>query len=175
VGLAPWLILLRYSHFEEIHFCGYKLISGVIAARVEKFMGKMVGRAQKGFVTTKNIGTVTMNVIDRISESWKEREPMGVLCIDFVKAFDSIEHEFIEKVLKFFNFGERMIGYIRTLLYDRNARIILDEGCSESFSVKRGSPQGDRSSPYIFILCIEILLIKLESMDGKGIDQCNFI
>jgi hypothetical protein len=155
--------------------CGYKLISGVIAARIERYMGKMVGRAQKGFVNTKNIGTVTMNIIDRISESWKEREAMGVLCIDFVKAFDSIEHEFIEKVLKFFNFGDRMIGYIRTLLHDRSARIILDEGCSESFSVKRGSPQGDRSSPYIFILCIEILLIKLESMDGKGIDQCNFV
>ncbi len=31
--------------------CGYKLISGVIAARVERFMGKMVGRAQKGTVT----------------------------------------------------------------------------------------------------------------------------
>jgi hypothetical protein len=55
-------------------------------------MGKMVGRAQKGFVNTKNIGTVTMNIIDRISESWKEREAMGVLCIDFVKAFDSLEH-----------------------------------------------------------------------------------
>jgi hypothetical protein len=151
--------------------CGYKLISG----EGGKIYGKNGGESTKGICDYKKHWTVTMNVIDRISESWKEREPMGLLCIDFVKAFDSIEHEFIEKVLKFFNFGERMIGYIRTLLYDRNARIILDEGCSESFSVKRGSPQGDRSSPYIFILCIEILLIKLESMDGKGIDQCNFI
>ncbi len=70
-------------------------------------MGKMIGRAQKGFVCTKNISTVTMNIVDRISESWRERESMGVLCIDFVKAFDSIEHEFIRKVLKFFNFGEK--------------------------------------------------------------------
>jgi hypothetical protein len=111
-------------------------------------------------VSTKNISTVTMNIVDRISESWREREAMGVLCIDFVKAFDSIEHEFISKVLKFFNFGEKMIGYVSTLLHDRKARIILDEGCSETFLFERGSPQGDRSSPYIFILCIEILLIK---------------
>jgi len=155
--------------------CGYKLISGVIAARVEKYMGKLIGRAQKGFVSTKNISTVTMNIVDRISESWREREAMGVLCIDFVKAFDSIEHEFIRNVLKFFNFGERMIGFISTLLHDRKARIILDEGCSETFLIERGSPQGDRSSPYIFILCIEILLIKLESLDGYGVDKCNFV
>jgi hypothetical protein len=68
-----------------------------------------------------------------------------------------------------------MIGFISTLLHDRKARIILDEGCSETFLVERGSPQGDRSSPYIFILCIEILLIKLESLDGYGVNKCNFV
>jgi hypothetical protein len=81
----------------------------------------------------------------------------------------------IENVLNFFNFRPVMIGMVRTLLNDRKARIILDEGCTETFKIGRGTPQGDRMSPYIFLLCIEILLIKLESMDGKGINKCNFV
>jgi hypothetical protein len=38
---------------------------------------------------------------------------------------------------------------------------------SQTFDIKRGTPQGDRSSPYNFIICLEILLIKIE-MGGGG-------
>jgi len=155
--------------------CGYKLISGVIATRLEKFLPKIIGRGQKGFLRDKNIGTVPMNIIDLICESWEKGEGMGVLCVDFVKAFDSVEFLFVKNVLTFFNFGPDMINKVSTLLYDRKARIILDNGCTDTFGIKRGTPQGDRSSPYIFLLCIEILLIKIESMDGKGVNKCNFV
>jgi hypothetical protein len=87
--------------------CGYKLISGVVAARLEKYMYKIIGREQKGFLRSKNIGTVIMNVIDGIEASWANKEQMGVLCVDFVKAFDSVEYRFIQNVLEFFNFGGR--------------------------------------------------------------------
>ncbi len=58
-----------------------------------------------------------------------------------------------------------------TLLNDRKARIILEDGYSVDIIIGRGTPQGDRSSPYIFILCIEILLIKINLMDGRGVDD----
>ena len=70
--------------------CGYKLISGAIAARLEKYLGKLIGRSQKGFLREKNIGSVPMNMIDLIADSWRHNEGMGVLCVDFVKAFDSV-------------------------------------------------------------------------------------
>jgi hypothetical protein len=47
----------------------------------------------------------------------------------------------------------------------------MENGYTDSISIQRRTPQGDRSSPYIFILCIEILLIKLRLMDGKGIND----
>ena len=40
--------------------------------------------------------------------------------------------------------------------------------------VNRGTPQGNRASPYLFILCIEILLIKIESEEGGVIKGCEF-
>jgi len=39
---------------------------------------------------------------------------------------------------------------------------------SKTFDIKRGTPQGDRSSPYIVIICLEILLLKIE-MGGGGL------
>jgi len=73
----------------------YKLISGVVAARLETTLPHLIGRAQKGFLKYKNMGTVLHNVIDGIAGSWTREEQMGVLLIDFVKAFDSVEHSFI--------------------------------------------------------------------------------
>ena len=99
-------------------------------------------------------------------------EELGVLCVDFNKAFDSIEHACVSSVLKFFNFGENMVGMVSTILRDRTARVKVEEGLSESFNIERSTPQGDRASPYIFILCIEILLIKLVHLGGRGIEIC---
>ncbi len=54
---------------------------------------------------------------------------------------------------------------------DRKSRVILEDGYSENIILERGTPQGDRSSPYIFIMCIEILLIKVRKENGNGIDD----
>ena len=40
--------------------------------------------------------------------------------------------------------------------------MLLTDGFSKKFDIKRGTPQGDRTSPYIFILCIEVLLLHLK-------------
>jgi hypothetical protein len=146
----------------------YKIISGVIAGRLEKTLPHIIGRSQKGFLKHKNMGTVLHNVIDGIANSWEEKEQMGVLLVDFIKAFDSVEHSFIKKAMEYFNIGPVLVGMVMTLLNERKACINLVDRYSGSFKIERGTPQGDRSSPYIFIICVEILLIRLE-MGGDGI------
>ena len=99
---------------------------------------------------------------------------MGVLCVDFSKAFDCVEHEFIAKVLGFFNYGDNLVGMVKTILRNRQGRILMDHGVSDMLRVERGTPQGDKASPYLLILCIEILLIKLEIEAGESIGVCIF-
>jgi hypothetical protein len=131
--------------------CSYKIISGVVAKRLEKYLDKLIGRGQKGFLKYKNIHQCTMNVMDNISNSWEHGEGMATICVDFSKAFDSIEHVFIEKVLTYFNYGRNMTNMVMTILRDREGMVILDGGYSKRFRIERGTPQGDRSSPYIYI------------------------
>jgi hypothetical protein len=155
--------------------CGYKLLSGVVAKRLEKYLTKIIGRAQKGFLKNKSIHTCTANIITCVSQSWMERESCGIMCVDFKKAFDSVEHAAIKMILEFFNFGEIMVRMVMTLLNGRVSRVILEDGYSETVRIARGTPQGDRASPYIFIIVIEILMIKLRGMEGHGVDCCDFI
>ena len=68
-----------------------------------------------------------------------------------------------------------MVRMVMTLLKNRDARVMIEEGLTGTFRIERGTPQGDRASPYIFIICIEVLLIKIKCKCGNGIDNCNFI
>ena len=115
-----------------------------------------------------------INIVDNISQSWSNMEKMGILCVDFSKAFDSIEKKFIDNTLAFFGYGPIMRRMVETILNNREARIILGDDIGGIIKVNRGTPQGDRASPYLFILCIEILLIKIESEEGGVIKGCNF-
>jgi hypothetical protein len=78
--------------------CGYKIISGIVANRLEQYLMKIMGRAQKGFLKQKQIHTCAANLITCISQSWDAREECGIMCVDFKKAFDSIEHEAINHI-----------------------------------------------------------------------------
>ncbi len=147
--------------------CGYKVISGIVAKRLEKYLDKLIGRAQKGFMKNKSIHTCTLNIMNSIDRAWNLGREVGVMCVDFSKAFDSVEHEMIKNVMGFFGFGNRMTKMVMTLLKGRTSRVILDDGYSKTIHIARGTPQGDRSSPYIFILCIEVLLIKLR-LESNG-------
>ena len=49
--------------------------------------------------------------------------------IDFEKAFDTIERSFIEKTLKYFNFGSTLVTWIK-LLYTAISSCVQNNGWS---------------------------------------------
>ena len=67
--------------------------------------------------------------------------------MDFSKAFDSINQEYIFETLKFFNFGEYFISIVKTMLKNRECTVMIDVFVTRSFKIGRGVPQGDTASP----------------------------
>ncbi len=55
-------------------------------------------------------------------------------------------------------------------LNERRSCIDLNTSHGKYFHIARGAPHGDRSSPYIFIICIELLILKLEEDDSGFIE-----
>lgn len=88
----------------------------------------------------------------------KKCKPGLVLLIDFEKAFDSVSWDFILKVLRFFNFGDNFIKWIKVLFCGANMFFY-----QIFFPIKCGCRQGDPISPCPFLLCAEIMGIVIKN------------
>ena len=85
-----------------------------------------------------------------------------ILLIDFSKGFGSINHEFIYETLEFLNLGPYFIKISKTMLNSRKCNLMIDGFKTQQFKILRGVLQGDTASPYIFIIVLEILLLRLK-------------
>ena len=97
------------------------------------------------------------------------------MLIDFNKAFDSIDHAFLDNALKVFGFGENMRNWINTFFSSREANVVVNGHMSSTFRLQQGVPHGNVVSPYIFLLMVEILQIKItKTKNLKGVNYAKF-
>lgn len=152
----------------------YKMASSVIANRIKSVLNKIVHVDQKGFLSGRFIGENVRLMYDVLFETKKQELPGLILSIDFEKAFDTVSWKFIDKTLKYYNFGQSIRTWIKLFQNGSESCIIQNGFMSESFCLRRGCRQGDPVSPYIFILCAEILgnMIR-QNKNIKGISLGN--
>ena len=97
-----------------------------------------------------------------------------LLLIDFEKAFDSVSWDFLFKTLDFFNFGNDFKKWVKIFYKNSQSCVIVNGHLSDWFYLHRGCRQGDPLSPYLFIVCAEILAALIRNNENiKGIKIGN--
>ena len=94
-----------------------------------------------------------INLLNMMQKSKQERMANLILCIDFKKAFDSIDHNFINSNLKLLNFGPSFRKWVSLFFRERETYLLINGHMEEKITLKQGVPQGDILYPYIFNIC----------------------
>ena len=148
----------------------YKFLSSIIAERLKKVLELIVNSDQTGFIANRFIGENTRLIFDTIIYTENENIPGLLVIVDYAKAFDTLEWSYIDQCLKLFNFGEYFSDWVRLLRTGSMSKVEQCGNFSDNIVLSRGCRQGDPISPYIFVLCAEILShVIRENNNIKGI------
>ncbi len=150
----------------------YKICTAALARRIQNVIKKIISDDQCGYIQGRFIGR-NIRVIEDIIDYCDEHDNnAAILFIDFQKAFDSLEINFLEKCLRKFNFGNSFIKWVKTTYNNVNSCISINGWLSRSFEIERGIRQGCPLSALLFIISAEFMSLNIKT--NKNIEGFNF-
>ena len=160
------------NHFRPISLCStiYKVISKVISNRLKVVLGRIIHPLQGAFVPERLIQDNIL-IAHEVFHSFNRKSGVGgwlAIKLDMEKAYDRLEWNYVLVTLEKLGFAARWISWIRSCIESVSFSILVNGIPGERFFPSRGIRQGDPLSPYLFILCAELLARQLAAANDQS-------
>src|SRR3954468_3017189 len=143
--------------------CDRKLLTKILANRIQFVAKGIIHPSQTGFVKGRRIQDNTMAVAQILDYCWHIPTSGSLVFLDQEKAYDRVNWDYLIACLKHFQFGPHLIRAIMTLHRGLSASILINGFCSSPFTTQQGLPQGDPLSPILYNIVLEPFLCFLRS------------
>ena len=95
----------------------YKLLTKTLGQRLKILLPSLINKDQNGFTPGGNIFYSAHTVRYILFYCKKENIDLILLALDYTKAFDSVDFEFIHKTFEIFNFGQNFRKWVKMFFY----------------------------------------------------------
>ena len=121
--------------------------------RLRQYMNRELPHVPAGFRKGRRTRDQTANIC------WITEKARDFLCfIDYVKAFDCVDHNKLWKILKEMGIPDHIASLLRNLYASQEATVRTKHGTTNWFQTGKGVCQGCILSPYLFNSCAEYIM-----------------
>lgn len=150
------------ADYRPIALCNvsYKVLTKIISLRLKPILQSIISETQSAFVPGRAISDnvlITHEILHTLKASEAVINCSMAVKTDMSKAYDRLEWKFIETVLLRFGFAPSLVNLIMQCITSVTYSFLVNDSVHGKVVPSRGIRQGDPLSPYIFILCGEVL------------------
>ncbi|KAI0530847.1 hypothetical protein KFK09_000395 [Dendrobium nobile] len=160
------------SNYRPISLCqtNYKIVASMLVNRLKKVIDKMVYEEKAAFIPGRSISEhflLAQEIFHKFKLS-KNKKGLMALKLDMEQAYDSMGWSTLHQVLKWYGFPTLFSNLLMECVVDVRFSIIINGRNSNWICAKSGFRQGCPLSPYLFIMCSQLLSNSLEKR-GKDL------
>ncbi|KAF1331469.1 putative Pollike protein, partial [Globisporangium splendens] len=146
-----------------------KVLSKALTYRLQQVILDLIHPDQKGFVKGRSIHHHVRFLADLQDLVTSLDEEAYALFLDFEKAFDRVNWDYMFRLLERMGFGSEFTQWIKLLYTEPQAHLLINQNIQPALHPTRGVKQGDPLSALLFILTIEPLGNLLRSHEEFGV------
>ena len=172
IALIPKVNSLhRFNDFRPISLVGsmYKILAKILANRLKVVIGSVISGAQSAFIKGRQIldGILVANEI--VDEARKCKKELILFKVDFEKAYDSIDWNYLDEVMMKMGFPTLWRKWIKECVGTATTSVLVNGSPTDEFSLGRGLRQGDPHSPFLFLLAAEGFDVLMNSLSVNNL------
>lgn len=146
--------------YRPISCCNviYKVVSKIIANRLKKILLDLISLNQSAFIKDRLHIENLLLATEFVKDYHKDLVSSHcAIKIDISKAFDSVQWDFLLNTLTAINFPARFVHWIQLCVTTASFSVQVNGELASFFKSERGERQGCSLSPYLFVICMNVL------------------